>query len=208
VAGTTISSSVANSVNSDFATGLSTAVLKDGTQTTTASVPFAEGLSSAKLVDISASTAGQIKFPATQNASANANTLDDYEEGTFTGAFVCGTSGTITLDNVLREGNYVKVGAKVWLCGEFQALSVSAPMGALTLTGLPFSIPNAAQNYSAASIRASGLAATATTAIQGYGIINSTTMRVEKFAAGAAADLAGDVQAGSDFIISLTYTIV
>src|SRR4030066_820181 len=29
-------------------------------------------------------TGGQIKFPATQNASADANTLDDYEEGTFT----------------------------------------------------------------------------------------------------------------------------
>lgn len=27
---------------------------------------------------------GQIVFPATQNASSNANTLDDYEEGTWT----------------------------------------------------------------------------------------------------------------------------
>ena len=27
-------------------------------------------------------TKGQLKFPATQNASSNANTLDDYEEGT------------------------------------------------------------------------------------------------------------------------------
>ena len=29
-------------------------------------------------------TSGQLKFPATQSASADANTLDDYEEGSFT----------------------------------------------------------------------------------------------------------------------------
>src|ERR1035437_4739505 len=32
------------------------------------------------LFDISGASAGQIKFPATQNASADANTLDDYQE--------------------------------------------------------------------------------------------------------------------------------
>ena len=37
------------------------------------------------LLDISAAGAGQIKFPATQNASADANTLDDYQEATYTG---------------------------------------------------------------------------------------------------------------------------
>lgn len=36
------------------------------------------------LLNISAAGAGQIQFPATQNASSNANTLDDYEEGTWT----------------------------------------------------------------------------------------------------------------------------
>ena len=40
------------------------------------------GLAITGLTDISAATSGQIKFPATQNASADANTLDDYEEGT------------------------------------------------------------------------------------------------------------------------------
>ena len=38
-------------------------------------------IDSAGLITIAA---GQIKFPSTQNASADANTLDDYEEGTFT----------------------------------------------------------------------------------------------------------------------------
>ena len=40
VSGTTISSSVANTLNTDIATGLSTCILKDGTQTITADIPF------------------------------------------------------------------------------------------------------------------------------------------------------------------------
>ncbi len=45
VDGTVISASVFNALTADLATGLSTCVLKDGTQTTTAVVPFAAGLS-------------------------------------------------------------------------------------------------------------------------------------------------------------------
>lgn len=44
VTGTTISSSWANSTLNDIATALSTCLLKDGTQTATASVPFGAGL--------------------------------------------------------------------------------------------------------------------------------------------------------------------
>src|SRR4051794_8182039 len=36
------------------------------------------------LLDISGSGGGQIKFPGTQNPSADANTLDDYEEQAWT----------------------------------------------------------------------------------------------------------------------------
>lgn len=42
---------------------------------------FAGTQSFTGLIDASAAGAGQLKFPATQNASANANTLDDYQEG-------------------------------------------------------------------------------------------------------------------------------
>jgi len=50
-----------------------------------------------------------ITFPATQDASSNANTLDDYEEGTWTPTAVGQTSaGTTTY--VARAGNYTKIG--------------------------------------------------------------------------------------------------
>ena len=44
VTGTTISSTWANNTLNDIATGLSTCLLKDGTQTATAAIPFAAGI--------------------------------------------------------------------------------------------------------------------------------------------------------------------
>jgi hypothetical protein len=50
--------------------------------------------------------AGGIQFPATQAPSTNANTLDDYEEGTFTPTWSGVTSGSGTLGT----GSYIKIG--------------------------------------------------------------------------------------------------
>ena len=46
VSGTIISSTVFNALTSDLATGLSTAICKDGQTATTARIPFANGISS------------------------------------------------------------------------------------------------------------------------------------------------------------------
>lgn len=51
-----------------------------------------------------------IKFPATQVSSSNANTLDDYEEGS-TAPTVTAGSGTIT--TVTAALNYTKIGNRV-----------------------------------------------------------------------------------------------
>jgi hypothetical protein len=53
-----------------------------------------------------------IRFPATQSASSDANTLDDYEEGTFTPtAFGGGSAGTTTYTT--QAGTYTKIGRQV-----------------------------------------------------------------------------------------------
>jgi hypothetical protein len=49
-----------------------------------------------------------IKFPATQVASADPNTLDDYEEGTWTPS----VGGTATYSS--RAGSYIKIGSLVF----------------------------------------------------------------------------------------------
>ena len=57
---------------------------------------------------------GQLKFPATQNASADANTLDDYEESSWTPAWTQGFSAT---NYNFQHGKYVKVGGMVSVFG-------------------------------------------------------------------------------------------
>ena len=54
-------------------------------------------------------TGGQITFPATQSASSNANTLDDYEEGGFT-PVVTGSSTNPTITYSQQTGSYTKIG--------------------------------------------------------------------------------------------------
>lgn len=80
---------------------------------------------------------GQIPFPATQNPSANANTLDDYEEGTWTPTFV---SSGATFSYSSQIGTYTKIGDRVlvdWrilLNGSGNTLSGNS----LSVSGLPF----------------------------------------------------------------------
>jgi len=79
---------------------------------------------------------GQIAFPATQNSSSNGNTLDDYEEGTYT-ATLSGDSGTITLSSSVDLMQYTKIGRVVTLTGRVNISSVSSPSGSIKIT-LPF----------------------------------------------------------------------
>tara|TARA_R110000803_G_scaffold125435_1_gene193101 strand:- start:326 stop:835 length:510 start_codon:yes stop_codon:yes gene_type:complete len=66
---------------------------------------------------------GQIVFPATQSASANANTLDDYEEGTWS-VTVGNGANTSTLSN--NYAYYTKIGNQVILQGSVNATVVTA----------------------------------------------------------------------------------
>ncbi len=81
---------------------------------------------------------GQIAFPATQNASSDANTLDDYEEGTFTPGLAFG-GGTTGIAYTTQSGTYTKVGNLVTITTCTITLSSKgSSTGAMTITGLPF----------------------------------------------------------------------
>ena len=83
-------------------------------------------------------TNGQVKFPSSQNASADANTLDDYEEGTWTPT-VSRTSSEPTVTYIRRDGHYIKVGKLVTLFCSIQLSAVSvAGSGVNRIIGLPF----------------------------------------------------------------------
>jgi hypothetical protein len=76
-----------------------------------------------------------ITFPSTQSASTDANTLDDYEEGTWTPVLVP-ASGSITTQS--SYGYYTKTGNSVTLLFAVTVLNGGTASGLGTLTGLPF----------------------------------------------------------------------
>ena len=82
-----------------------------------------------------------IKFPATQVASTDANTLDDYEEGTFTPVIRGSTTaGTYELNTSFDDGFYQKVG-RVVTVRVVVALAGSITGGGTDnyiISGLPF----------------------------------------------------------------------
>lgn len=93
-------------------------------------------LTAAGLLDISGASAGQIKFPAIQNASADANTLDDYEEGSWTPTIVgSSTAGVGTYTT--QSGRYTKIGNKVTLHGSI-VWTAHTGAGNIWIGGLPF----------------------------------------------------------------------
>ena len=86
----------------------------------------------------SASGAG-IAFPATQSSSSDANTLDDYEEGTWTPGISFGNGTTGITYNASTNGFYRKVGSLVMLTGYVQLTNKGSSTGTARVTGLPFS---------------------------------------------------------------------
>ena len=60
VAGTVITATAFNLLTADLATGLTTAITKDGQTTTTARIPFAQGISSTLVTDSTNTTTGSI----------------------------------------------------------------------------------------------------------------------------------------------------
>jgi len=77
---------------------------------------------------------GQIKFPATQVSSSDANVLDDYEEGTWTPVLQF-DANTQTL--TLAFGTYVKIGKSVTINMQISWAAKSG-VGRVYITGLPF----------------------------------------------------------------------
>ncbi|MBN2060693.1 MAG: hypothetical protein JW882_09795 [Deltaproteobacteria bacterium] len=87
---------------------------------------------------------GQIAFPAAQNASADPNTLDDCEKGTWTLTITPETSGTVTMQSGRDLCSYIKIASLVIAYGFVAIDSINSPVGDL-LFSLPFASENASE---------------------------------------------------------------
>ena len=89
-----------------------------------------------------------IAFPATQSASTDANTLDDYEEGTWTPTLdvESGTNPTYTV----TKAYYTKVGRLVHLYAQFSITSAGSGLLRMSFPFVPTDTTNGCDNYGTA----------------------------------------------------------
>jgi hypothetical protein len=146
------------------------------------------------------STSGAgITFPATQSASTDANTLDDYEEGTWTPTVTrLGTAPTgVTYST--QTGTYTKIGNLVTAYFDLTINTIStAGSGQNSITGFPFASDGSVfpvPNYRACPAIPAG--PTATTRLAGY--IAGTQIYLE-------TDNIGNIGFGTNGIISGNWT--
>lgn len=129
VTGTVISAPVFNAFTADIATGLSTCILKDGTQTATASVPFVQGITVGSGMTVSSTGA----ITACPSINFGQTTLSYYGEGTWTPSL----GGTATYTT--QTGIYTRVGRLINCQAELNINSIGTGSTS-TVTGLPFTV--------------------------------------------------------------------
>jgi hypothetical protein len=90
-----------------------------------------------------------ITFPATQSASSNANTLDDYEEGTWTPVVSDAASGGNLATLSTAEATYTKIGNMVyWRLSAVLTSKASMTAGnTLIVQGFPFTSAAITDNW-------------------------------------------------------------
>jgi hypothetical protein len=131
---------------------------------------------------------GQLAFPATQNPSANANTLDDYEEGTWTPTLsFAGASTGITYGGTTL-GRYTKIGNVVTVTGMLVLTSKGSSTGPAQIGGLPFTAANDSIYGSATVGYASGFSSV-TGAVLALVAPNTTKLAIYQSANGSASGL-------------------
>jgi hypothetical protein len=134
----------------------------------------------------SASGSG-ITFPATQSASSDANTLDDYEEGTWTPTAV----NVTTAGSVSYYGWYVKIGRLVYIGVKISmgsGASFTSTLNSSYFSNIPFSVSSNEHSVGGMS----------SNAIKNFGmcvVYNNTQLYLATSSMTQAADVSGFVSA-------------
>lgn len=122
---------------------------------------------------------GQIAFPATQSASADANTLDDYEEGSFTpGLTFGGASAGMTFS--LQAGTYTKVGNRVDFSLALTLSDKGTSTGIAYITGLPFTVAASPVGFPVSVVMAAFTSGIATNGLYAQAVGSAATVRLDK----------------------------
>ena len=147
-----------------------------------------------------------ITFPSTQVASTDVNTLDDYEEGTFTPTIVGGTTAGVGT-YVVQSGNYTKVGNLVTF-RLYVATSAHTGTGAMLISSLPFTSNGTGnQLYSVSITNLGGLTLTALNVAQAYINNGVNYISVSQYATGGGASAAVPICPAPYIVVTGSYMV-
>ena len=148
-----------------------------------------------------------LMFPAVQVVSGDANTLDDYEEGTWT-PVIGGSGGTSGQTYGVQVGKYIKVGILVHVQGRVTLTAKGTITTSVQIQGLPFTISNDSTNDAGSPIAFFGAMGTNWSAIGGVPIINTTAATLTGQSGAVAAStvlVTADITNTTDFAFAFTY---
>lgn len=147
---------------------------------------------------------GQIAFPSTQNASSVANTLDDYEEGTWTPTLTFG-GGSTGMTFTSRTGMYVKVGQLVFTSFSITLSAKGSSTGAAVVGSFPFTSNATTAIYSVVGGYYANMASMSGTIAGFFGPSNTSFGLYTGGAASMAALGEGNFTNTSDIALTLMY---
>lgn len=140
-----------------------------------------------------------IKFPADFFASQDVNTLDDYEEGSWSPTILSGNNSSGRTYSK-QTGRYRKIGSLVNINGEVTILAMGSSTGNTSIGGLPF---GAAVDSKACAIWYTNLTFSGNVTAE----LTQQTIFVFNATSGMAATLIPDtgLTVGTTFVISCSY---
>lgn len=128
--------------------------------------------------------------------------------GAWNPALTPGASGTITLDAANSYGQYFRIADWCWILARVRVSAIAAPLGAVSLTGLPFAA-KAGNGVYPVTTRGNNFAGAITPLVNA--VIVAAAQAVTLLKSGGAADAAlagGDVIVGTDIVLAGFYRTV
>jgi hypothetical protein len=152
-----------------------------------------------------ASGAG-VSFPATASASSDANTLDDYEEGSWsTSIAIAGSTSAGTATYAIAAGEYTKIGRLVNVTGRLQ-WSGHTGTGDMRIVGLPFTSASISNIIPAVTFGyVEGIALTASNFLTGFVVDSSTRINFWQAPVSGGSATLVPMDAAGDIAFSATY---
>jgi hypothetical protein len=146
-----------------------------------------------------------ITFPATQNGSSDANTLDDYEEGTWTPTVFIGATQVTSYH--FQVGTYTKVGRIVHANCWVRVNVKGAATGSVSIQGLPFTLGSGNSFYTAGTVGYQDEMLSSSAPMYAYATANTTRVNLVYASATSSTDVSQANLNAGQLMIQISYAV-